>query len=170
MSILTTSAAVIAVILVAAYVAGQFTSKSIHTQIEIDAPASAVWEVLSNTANYPSWNPFVKKISGDLVEGNHLSVTIQPEGKSPMDFAPVVLAAEENRELRWVGHLGFKGVFDGEHYYIMEETADGKTLFRHGETFSGMLAYVLFALIGEDTETGFRAMNDALKARVEGKS
>jgi hypothetical protein len=157
MSILTTSAAAIAVTLIATYGIGQFTSESIQTQIEIDAPASAVWEVLSDTASYPTWNPFVKKISGDLVEGNHLTVTIQSEGNSPMDFAPLVLAAEENQELRWVGHLGFKGVFDGEHHYIIEETADGKTLFRHGETFSGMLAYVLFPLIGEDTETGFRA-------------
>ena len=84
-----------------------------------------------------------------------------------MDFAPKVLVAEENAEFRWIGKLGFEGVFAGEHYFILEETDRGTTIFRHGETFTGLLAYPLFAVIGEGTENGFKAMNLALKARVE---
>ncbi len=87
-----------------------------------------------------------------------------------MNFTPTVLVSDESQELRWIGRLGFKGIFDGEHYFIMEETAEGTTLFRHGETFSGMLAYVLFPLIGEDTEAGFNALNEALKSRLVSKA
>ena len=170
MSILTTSATVIVATLVAAYGFGQFTSKSIATEIEIAAPASAVWSQMADTEGHATWNPLMKHMSGELTVGEKLDVTIQSQDNAPMSFKPLVLVSEEDQELRWVGRLGFKGIFDGEHYFIMEETAEGTTLFRHGETFSGMLAYVLFPLIGEDTESGFKAMNEALKARVEEKA
>ena len=170
MSILTTSATAIAATLIAAYGIGQFTSKSIATEIEIAAPASAVWAELADTEGHATWNPFMKHMSGDLNVGNTLDVTIQSQGNAPMNFKPMVVVSEEDQELRWVGRLGFKGIFDGEHYFIMEKTSEGTTLFRHGETFSGMLVYVLFPLIGEDTEAGFKAMNGALKVRVEEKA
>ncbi len=167
MSILKKATTAIAATLVAAYGIGQFTSKSLYTEIEISAPASAVWAELANTEKYPEWNPFVKRLSGELAVGNRLAVTIQSEGNAAMDFSPTVLVSDENHELRWVGQLGFSGIFDGEHFFIMDETPEGTTLFRQGEHFSGMLSYVLFPFIEEDTENGFEAMNAALKARVE---
>lgn len=167
MSILTSAAALTAAALLAAYGAGGLMTKKITTEIEIDAPVETVWAEFANTAAYGDWNPFVKHLSGDWTVGNTLNVTVQPEGQSAMDFVPEVLVADEGQELRWVGRLGVKGIFDGEHYYIFEETDRGTTIFRHGENFSGMLAYVLFPLIGDSTETGFNAMNQALKDRVE---
>lgn len=167
MSIFTTSAAVVAATLVAAYAAGQFMSASIHTEIEIEAPAQAVWAVLSDTRSYPDWNPFVRKISGDLAVGARLAVTIQPEGNSPMDFTPLVLVADVDRELRWLGRMGVRGIFDGEHHFVIAETARGTTVLRHGETFRGMLTPLVMFLIRRDTEAGFEAMNAALKHRAE---
>lgn len=170
MSFISTSVAVVAAILIAAYSIGQFTSKSIATEIEIAAPASAVWAELASTADYADWNPFVKHLSGDLRVGNTLAVTIQFKGNSTMDFTPTVLVSDEAQELRWIGRVGFKGVFDGEHSFVLEETSMGTTIFRQNETFSGMLAYVVFPQIRKDTESGFKAMNEALKARVEDKA
>ena len=170
MSIFTTSAAVIGTALVAAYGIGLFTGPSISTEIEIAAPTSIVWEELTDGDAYPEWNPFVKHLSGDLKVGKHLNVTIQSEGNSPMDFTPEVLTADKDTEFRWVGRLGVKGIFDGEHYFILEETAQGTTVLHHGENFTGMLGYPLLAFIREDTMNGFEAMNVALKARAENKS
>ena len=166
MSILTTTT-LAATTLVAAFGLGQITGPSIQTEIEIDAPASAVWKELADTDAYADWNPFVRRIEGDLEVGQSLEVTVGADGNTPMDFTPEVLVADENEELRWVGRLGFKGIFDGEHYFILEETDRGTTIFRHGETFTGLLGYPLLALIREDTQNGFLAMNEALKARVE---
>lgn len=169
MSILSTTATIAAAALAAAYGLGLFFGPSINTEIEIDAPASAVWSELADGKAYPDWNPFVKHLSGDLKAGNRLSVTIQSEGNAPMDFTPEVLVADADKELRWVGRLGIKGIFDGEHYFILEETEGGTTILHHGETFRGILGYPVIALIGKDTHNGFLAMNDALKARVENK-
>ena len=163
----TTATAIAAAVLAAAFGIGRLTGPSIITETEINAPAAAVWNELVAGDAYPDWNPFVKHLSGDLVVGSTISVTLQSEGTQPMDFTPKVLVAEENAEFRWIGKLGFEGVFAGEHYFILEETDRGTTIFRHGETFTGLLAYPLFAVIGEGTENGFKAMNLALKARVE---
>lgn len=167
MSILTTTALVVATTLIAGFGIGQFTGPSIDTRIEIEASASAVWDTLADTDAYAEWNPFVRRITGRLETGTQLQVTIGADGKTQMDFTPQVLVADEDTELRWVGRLGFKGIFDGEHYFILEETDRGTTILRHGETFKGILGYPLIALIREDTHNGFLAMNAALKSRVE---
>ncbi len=167
MSILKTTALVTTGILAVAYVAGQFSSKTISTEIEIDAPPSVVWAVLSDTEAHKDWNPFIRAFTGDLKVGNRLAVTIEPPGNEPMQIKPTVLQVIENQELRWIGRLGMPGIFDGEHSFILEETDQGTTRFRHAETFSGMLVYPLMAFIGASTQDGFNAMNAALKSRVE---
>jgi uncharacterized protein YndB with AHSA1/START domain len=42
--------------------------KEIITEIEIDASPSQVWQVLTDFEKYPTWNPFIKKISGIAAE------------------------------------------------------------------------------------------------------
>ncbi|MDJ0637963.1 MAG: SRPBCC domain-containing protein [Paracoccaceae bacterium] len=169
MSMLSTTAIIAATALAAAYGLGLFFGPSISTQIEIEAPASAVWSELADGKAYPDWNPFVKHLSGELEAGSRLDITIQSEGNAPMNFTPEVLVADADEELRWVGRLGITGIFDGEHYFILEENDRGTTILHHGENFRGILGYPVLALIGEDTHNGFLAMNDALKARVESK-
>ncbi len=166
MSLLSTTAAV-ATAVVAVIGITQVSGPTISTEVEIAAPVDAVWSELTNGSAYEDWNPFVRHLSGDLQVGSNLNVTVQAEGNAPMDFTPEVLVADENEELRWVGRLGFQGIFDGEHYFILEETDEGTTVLKHGENFRGLLSYPLFALIGGDTQSGFEAMNQALKARVE---
>lgn len=167
MSTIKTALVATCALAVAAYVAGQFSTKAIITEIEIDAPPSAVWAVLSDTAAHAEWNPFIRSIAGPLQIGGRLTVTIEPPDNAAMQIKPMVLVATENEELRWIGRLGFRGIFDGEHYFILEETDRGTTRFLHGENFSGMIVYPLMAFIGTSTEQGFNAMNAALKERVE---
>ena len=59
----------------------------IETDIDINAPASQVWgALLTDFARMPSWNPFIKSISGNLVQGARLAVHIAPPGSSGMHF------------------------------------------------------------------------------------
>lgn len=167
MSILSTLTVIAGTGVIAAAVIGQMTGPSIVTEIEIAAKPEAVWSELTDTAAYPDWNPFVRKIAGDLRAGEKIDVTVGADGATQMDFTPEILVANANEELRWVGRLGFTGIFDGEHYFILQETEVGTTILHHGETFTGVLGYPLLALIRKDTQDGFNAMNKALKNRVE---
>ena len=142
--------------------------KQIHTDILIDASAARVWEVLSDFAAFPEWNPFLKAAKGDLMPGSKLEVRIKPEGGAGMTFKPTVLKAEPGKELRWLGRLVMRGVFDGEHHFIIESLGESQVRFIQGERFTGVLVPImaLMGLFGK-TEQGFGDMNQALKARAE---
>ncbi len=140
--------------------------RRIETDIEINAPAARVWALLADFARMPSWNPFIKSISGDLAQGARLSVYIAPPGKSGMRFKPTILSVRPERELRWLGHLLISGLFDGEHYFLLEPIGENRTRLTQGEKFSGLLVGPLSGTLAA-TEAGFKAMNAALKREAE---
>lgn len=139
--------------------------KRIETSIDINAPPERVWSLLTDFAEMPTWNPFIKSISGNLKPGSRLAVHIAPPGKTGMRFKPIVVAVRPEQELRWLGHLLIPGIFDGEHYFLLEE-AGGRVHFTQGERFSGVLAGLMPGMLTA-TEGGFHAMNAALKERAE---
>src|SRR4051812_19364669 len=51
-------------------------TRELHTEIEIDAPPTHVWKVLTDFARFPSWNPLIPEASGELVEGARLRVRL----------------------------------------------------------------------------------------------
>ncbi|MFI7576585.1 SRPBCC family protein [Micromonospora sp. NPDC049497] len=141
-------------------------STAISTTIDIAASPQAVWEVLTDFAAYPDWNPFMRRIEGTAQVGTKLVVHLSPPGGRSMTFKPTVLTANPGQELRWLGKLGVGGLFDGEHSFVLTANADGTTHLIHGERFSGLLA-ALFKGTLKNTHAGFDAFNHALKQRVE---
>ena len=67
----------------------------------------------------------------------------------------------------WRGKLFVKGLFDGTHYFILEDTDDGKTYLTHGENFRGLLVGPMLRQIEKETLAAFKRMNLALKSKVE---
>jgi hypothetical protein len=141
----------------------------ISREIEIDSPPDAVWAVLADTGAYSEWNPFIRRLTGDLRAGAKLEVEIAPPGGRAMTFKPTVLAAEPGRELRWLGRLLLPGLFDGEHRFLLEPLGDGRTRFVQSERFSGFLVRPLRRTLAK-TALGFEQMNAALKERVEART
>jgi hypothetical protein len=139
----------------------------IQSDIDIDATPERVWSILTDFAAYPSWNPFIRSISGTVEAGGRLTVSIQPVGGRAMTFRPTILVAQPNTELRWLGHLLFPGIFDGEHCFKIAASASGGVRLTQGETFSGVLVSLAKASLDRGTKPGFIAMNEALKARAE---
>jgi hypothetical protein len=142
-------------------------TREIATWIEIDAPASGVWEILVDFARHPEWNPFIPQISGKATRGSRLSLTVRPPGGRAMSFAPVVLAADEARELRWLGRVGLPRIFDGEHRFVLEPLGAERVRLVHAECFRGILVPLLWSRLEPRTRAGFEQMNRALKERAE---
>lgn len=141
-------------------------ARSLETDILIDAPPDEVWRILSDFARYPEWNPFIVSISGAAKPGRSLRVTLEPPGRKPMTFRPVVKSAVPGREFRWLGRMFVPGIFDGHHQFVLEDTDQG-TRFVHRESFSGLLAGFVLRTMGEAIRKGFIQMNEALKERAE---
>lgn len=143
-------------------------TREISTDIEISAPADAVWRELINFAAYPAWNPFIQSITGDLTQGGSLSVLVCPPNNKSMRFTPVIRELEETKKLVWLGRFLFPGVFDGEHSFELTPLSEHKTRFVHKEKFSGALVPIFWPKkLNKDTRQGFVDMNKALKTRCE---
>ena len=140
-------------------------SRRISQAIEIEATPSAVWATLTDLASFPSWNPFMLKVDGELRAGARLVVTIQPPGRGVSTFRPTVLTVEPGRELRWLGRFLVPGLFDGEHSFRLEAIRGG-TRVTQAERFSGVLVALSRHAL-DSTEVGFKRMNEALKVRAE---
>jgi len=142
--------------------------KNIQTEILINTDITKVWDVLMNFDNYPKWNPFITSISGERKLGSRLTVSINPPGGKGMTFKPNILTLEANKEFRWKGKLGINGIFDGEHYFILESVDKDITKFIHGEKFSGLLVPFVSKML-DKTQKGFLLMNESIKNECERK-
>ncbi len=135
---------------------------TIKTAIEINAKPEQVWNILLDFESYPKWNPFICTITGNAEEGAYLSVAI-----GDMTFKPKVLQNKKPYEFRWLGHLWFKGLFDGEHVFKITQLTENKILFEQNEHFKGILVPFFKSKLNKETKQGFEAMNKALKGRSE---
>lgn len=148
---------------------------TVRHEVEIAAPAEVVWAILADIAAYPSWNPYVLEVDGELRPGETLRVRIAQD-----DWAePRVVAAELTRaaegELRWRGTIVTPGVFDTEHSFLVVALEGGRSRLVQEEAFRGWLARWFRARVPEEdpvlpgTARAFAAMDLALKQRAEAR-
>src|SRR3712207_3408729 len=142
-------------------------SSELRSEAAIQASPQRVWEILTDFRAYPEWNPFIPRITGSLETGARLDVQLQPPGGRGVRMRPTVQAVEPSRELRWLGHLGIPGLFDGEHRFRIEAVGADRVRFVQEERFTGLLAPLVLRFVERSTQQGFEAMNQALKARAE---
>ena len=140
-------------------------SLTIDTTVDIDASRDAVWDVLTDFASYSEWSPSMRTVKTPEV-GTKLVVHLLADGDHGMSFKPKVLAATPGEELRWLGKLGFHGIVDGEHFFILATNDDGSTRLNHGERFSGALVALAKGNSG-NSGAAYEAFSQALKHRVE---
>jgi hypothetical protein len=111
--------------------------KEIVTEIEINAPPSRVWQILTDFEKYPTWNPFIKKVSGIAARNEKLEVHMPDPRGGTMVYTPDVLAAERDRELR------------------------------QSEKFTGSMVESLEGWLDTAVKQNFEDMNRALKQKAE---
>lgn len=138
---------------------------AISVETDIDAPAALVYEVLTDFDAYPEWNEY-SRIEGEAAADERLVLRPGPAAGSVPTFRPRVRRAD-GEELRWVGHLWVRGLFDGEHGFRVTGTEDGSSRLVQDEQFTGLLAGVLFRRYGDDWTANFEAVNEALRDRAE---
>jgi len=143
-------------------------SKSIKTEIIINASKEKVWDILTNFAAYPQWNPFIVQVEGQAVAGTRLRNTML-NGEQKMVFTPQVLKVDKYRYFDWLGSLWVKGLFDGHHQFEIEEVSANQVILKHRESFSGIFSGMVLKKIGDDTRNNFVRMNQALKNLAESR-
>ncbi|OBA32176.1 hypothetical protein A5767_16895 [Rhodococcus sp. 852002-51564_SCH6189132-a] len=133
---------------------------------EIDGTADEVWAVLTDRESYPSWNPFIVSSVGELAVDGTITNVLVGAGGGESTFTPKLLTVDPGEELRWKGTVGVPGIFDGEHYFRIEDTGNGRVVLEHGEIFSGIAVPPMMGYLRDDTYPQFVLMNEALAEQV----
>jgi hypothetical protein len=141
-------------------------SKKIQTEIVINASKEKVWDILTNFSDYPGWNSFLVDVKGTLASGSRLTNTMR-NGNKTYVFKPKVLQVIPYKYFDWIGNLFIKGIFDGHHYFEIEELTPTQVRLIHGEHFSDVLCGYILKKIGDATRNNFIKMNSAVKQLAE---
>jgi hypothetical protein len=141
--------------------------KELDNEVEILASAERVWQLLTDFASFPSWNPFLQQVRGEATAGKQLEVTVQPTRAHATTSRPTVLMAEPNRELRWREQLLIPGLLDIEHSFTLLPLDAGRVRFTQRQIHTGLFSSLPASRRYADLRRGFRAMNQALKQLAE---
>jgi hypothetical protein len=138
----------------------------LHTELEVDATPDEVWKVLADRAAYPEWNPFIISSTGELTTGATITNVLKDANGKETTFTPELLAVDPGKELRWIGKIGFGGIFDGEHSFRIEPIDGGRSRLIQEERFNGIAVPFTVSMLNETIKPQFEAMNRALAARA----
>ena len=141
--------------------------QQIHSSIDINAPATLVWAILTDFGSYRRWNPFIRSILGKPSNGNALKIILQRQGHAPLSTSSTLTYLREPRELRWRQRRLVPGFYGSEHRFRIESLPEGGVRFHQTEQIHGLFASLLGRGSQRATEEGFHAMNHALKTRAE---
>lgn len=136
-------------------------------RIEIAAPATAVWSVIADLNRWGDWNPLYTQASGAPTVGSTLGMTVALEGMKPQQAIATVVAMEPNRLLEYeIVNMG--GLVKAFRYIEIVPLGEDRCAVANYEIMSGAVGNVLALAIGGKVGKGLQAMNEALKAKVEG--
>ncbi|NQY59612.1 SRPBCC family protein [Cognatishimia sp.] len=149
----------IAVALAAAI--GALTTKTFHVETTINAPAEKIWEVLTDTAAYPEWNPTFVEVDGTYSQGGKVLNKVQDPSGAVLEMTATVAMLNPARELRQKGGVPLVITFD--HRWILEPVEGGTKVTQH-EVDRGLY---LWFWNSDWIEPAYAKTSAALKARVE---
>ena len=139
--------------------------RTIEATIDIAASAEAVWATVMDWPSYPSWNPFIRAITGKPKVGQRIQVRIGlPLGTVPITATVTRLKPEA--EIVWHSALPLSGLFDRDHAITVVTRPQGCKLTQI-QTFDGRLVPAISIIADGLARSGLERMNSALKTRVE---
>ena len=142
--------------------------QEITTEIEISAPPSKVWSILTDINNWQEWSPIIKDSHGTASVGSELSITMigKEQGKDGPKYNPIITELDEPKYLRWRAHMVSGLIFTNYKVLVLEETGSG-TRLTHKEMFKGLLAPIVCGQMEKGVPPMLNSMNKALKELAE---
>jgi hypothetical protein len=140
--------------------------EKIEHRIGVAAPASIVWEIISDLAAWPDWNPIYPKAAGRIGFGEKLALTLALPDRPHREIAPVVFDWAPEEAIHWrAKHFG--GLAWSVRFLEIEAMSETGCIFSNGEIFGGMLAPEALKPIRRALRLGFASLGEAVKERAE---
>jgi hypothetical protein len=134
-----------------------------HCQIaiEIRAPATRIWALLTNAGDFPRWNTTVTSLEGEIALGQKLKLRVPISDRT---FTPKVTELDPPHRMVWSD--GAAPMFKGVRTFSLSEKSDGVTEFEMSEVFSGVLLPLIKGSL-PDFGPPFEAYANDLKREAE---
>jgi len=124
-----------------------------------------IWELLTDAAGYPGWNPAVISIDGNIAPGERIALTsiVNPNRQFKLNVSDV----SAPNHMVWSDSMPL-GLFKGVRTFEITSNGDGTSDFSMVEEFSGLMEPLISRSIPDQTES-FEQFADGLKAAAESK-
>ena len=135
--------------------------KSVHHEILINAPREKVWGVLTDMASYEEWNPTMKLVKGEVLEGNSVTYQFTQDADNVSEIPATVKEIIPNELLNQTG--GIPLILTYNHKYILEPHNNATKVTIH-EDYRGLGVNFWNP---EPVQEAYERLNKALKLRSE---
>ncbi len=138
--------------------------KEFSAATEISASAQTIWDILTDAAKYPEWDPGMLRLEGKI--GSAEKITIYTKVMPNRAFKVTVSEFVPASKMVWTSGMPL-GLFKGERTFTIEPLQGKRTNFSVREVFTGLM----LPMIGRslpDMNPVFAAFAAGLKARAEG--
>ncbi len=139
---------------------------SYESEIEINASRKDVWKLLTQTENYPLWNPFTVKVetSWELGEEVRLFVQMEPKRKPILQIEYLAII---NPEIEIAWGINWGPFLKAHRTQNLTKISDNQTLYFTRDEIWGILSPVVHLMYGNSIQKGFEEMAKALKRYAE---
>ena len=140
----------------------------IKTEIEISAPPSKVWEIITDIDQWQEWSPIISASQGTVAIDSSLNITMisDEKGKDGPQYNPVITKLDEAKYFQWRAKMLTEFVFTNDKIFKLEKTNTG-TKLTHIETIKGLMAPLFRGKMQEGAPPMLNSMNTALKELAE---
>jgi len=142
------------------------TPSEVRTEIIINSTPHRIWKILTDTKNYPSWNPYIFEIKGGIIPGKFVKFRMKGNPKE-RKFSAKILDFKNDTSWAWGGGLLF--LFKARHYFLLEQIDNDHTRLIQGEYWRGLFGNSYGKGVYKDACENFQKMNKKLKDFVEHK-
>ncbi|QYU67844.1 SRPBCC domain-containing protein [Leptolyngbya sp. 15MV] len=142
---------------------------TVSDTVEIAAPASVVWQVLTDLPRYAEWNPFCVRAVSTLAMGAAVEMTLVNYAV-PGTLVPnleYVCAFEPARQLSWEMPHTPEWPYPARRDQVIEATGPGTCRYFSTDAFLGANGIHVFRFAGPWIKRAFDDSARALKARAE---
>ena len=138
----------------------------VRSEIEIDAPAERVWEILRDFDRYGEWNPFTPRVETTLELGAPVHLSVRLVGERPLHRVEY-MTRNQPYTLGWEMKLGARFLLHAERVQTLTPVGRDRTRYVTEDCFTGWLRPLVLGLLGGAMQRGFDDCALALKKAAE---
>jgi len=132
---------------------------------EIKAPAAVVWEVITDLARYPEWNPFCLTCESTLKPSDPITMTVKLTAK-PQKQVETMLEYVEGRRFAYCMRP-VPGMLSSYRSHEVEALGAERTRYTSTFQLKQWFRVVVLAFLQPRLEAGFAGMTEAVQRRAE---